>query len=149
MPAPPTLQRTQLILDLSFIPSVSVSARNVKFTSTVYLPQNISCLNRTSRIWPGFTVGLYFTSVLEEMALEIGVLLSFVVVEIEASLKNMRCLGVFSDVFKTLPTELSYYLFFFSFPVAFRPDSVSWPHLTWFRQQTQKHYTRQDSSVDE
>lgn len=140
MPAPPTLQRTQMILDLSFIPSVSVSARNVKFTSTVYLPQNISCFNRTSRIYPEFTAGLYFTSVLEELALEIGVLLSFIVVEFVASLKNMRCLAVFTDVFKTLPTELSYCLLFF--PLAFRPDPGSWPHLTWFRQQTQTHYTR-------
>ena len=67
-----------MILDLSFIPSVSVTTRNVKFLSTVYRPQNISCLNR---IYPDFTARLYFTSVLEELALEIGVLLSFVVVE--------------------------------------------------------------------
>jgi hypothetical protein len=108
MPAPPTLQCTQMILDLSFIPSVSVSARNVKFTSTVYLPQNISCLNRTSRIYLECTAGFYFTSVLEELALEIGVLLLSVAGEFEASLRNIRCLGAFTDVFKTVPTELSY-----------------------------------------
>jgi len=114
MPAPPTLQRTQMILDLAFIRSVSVSARNVKFTTTVYLSQNISCLNITPRIYLDFTAGFCFTSVLEELALEIGVLLSSVVVEFEAILTNIRCLGAFTDVFKTVPTELSYYLNSFS-----------------------------------
>ena len=140
IPAPPTLQRTQMILDLSFIPSVSVSARNVKFTSTVYLPQNISCLKRTSRIYPYVTSGFYFTCVLEEPALEIGVALSFVVGQFEWSLRKLRSLGVFTNVFKTVPAELSYYLFFLSCDASARFRVLA--QIAGLHYHTQTHHTR-------
>jgi hypothetical protein len=128
MPAPPTLQRTQMILDVSFIPSVSVSARNVKFTSTVSLPQNIRCLKRTSRIYPYFTSGFYFTCVLEELELEIGVWLSFVVLEFLASLGKMRWLCVFTNVFKNSTNRIIVVYFFFFCGASTRFRVMAPPH---------------------